>query len=77
MRPLALQAEPYGEVLRTSGRFLKTFSGRPQDVTLPSGFSQVSFLVSIVSKIVKIKMDCVRLTFSPSIFFKFLTNSIC
>ena len=32
MCPLALHIGPYGDVLRTSGRFLGTSSGRPWDV---------------------------------------------
>ena len=36
MRPLALHIGPYGDVLRTSGRFSEMSLGRPQDVILPS-----------------------------------------
>ena len=39
MRPLALHIGPYGDVLRTSGRFLGTSSGRPRDVILPTGIA--------------------------------------
>ena len=38
MRPLTLHIGPYGDVLRTSGRFSGTTSGRSRDVILPSGF---------------------------------------
>ena len=37
MHPLVLHIGPYGDVLRASGRFLGTSSGRPWDVILPSG----------------------------------------
>lgn len=40
MRPLALHIAPYGDVLRTTGRFSGTFLGRPRDVILPNGWSQ-------------------------------------
>ena len=34
---LVLHIGPYGDVLRMSGRFLGTSSGRPWDIILPSG----------------------------------------
>ena len=37
MRPLVLYIGPYGDILRTSGRFLGKSSGRHRDVILPSG----------------------------------------
>ena len=41
MHRLALHIGPYGDVLRTSGRFSGTYSGRPPDVILLIGLVSV------------------------------------
>ena len=48
MRPLALHIGQNGDVLRTSGRFSGTYSGRPQEEILPSGTEAYSLLLLYV-----------------------------